>query len=264
MKALAQSIACSNGHQFDCSRQGYVNLLLSQYKKTHQPGDNKEMVSARTRFLVRQRYAPLGDLLVQAADRFWPDVATWADIGCGEGWYTRKIKSHLNDTSGFGIDISKYAIQAACKNPHDLSWLVASASRLPFFDNTLDGAMVVMAKIMPDELKRCLKPGAILLTIGTAKDHLIQLREFLYPSVKLTDFDGKTALNDSFTELYSKEVTFEWIPECLDELKDLLAMTPHHWRATPERKEQLHELVNQPMTGHFRLQAWEVAPAEQL
>lgn len=262
MVPSVSGIACTAGHQFDQSKSGYVNLLLAQNKKTIQPGDSKEMVNARTHFLNLNRYAPLAEMLVQAADRFWPDVEKWADIGCGDGWYTRKVKSHLNDTTGFGIDISKFAVQAACKTPHDMSWLVASASKLPFVTHSLDGAMVVMAKIMPDELIRCMKPGAILLTIGTAKDHLIQLRKFLYPTVKLTDFDGKTALNDAFVEVYSKEVNFEWIPDSLEELTNLLTMTPHHWRASPERKEQLHQLINLPMTGHFRLQAWEVQPVD--
>ena len=80
MVPSVSGIACTAGHQFDQSKSGYVNLLLAQNKKTIQPGDSKEMVNARTHFLNLNRYAPLAEMLVQAADRFWPDVEKWADI----------------------------------------------------------------------------------------------------------------------------------------------------------------------------------------
>lgn len=249
---------CDDGHLFDAARQGYINLLLAQHKKSRNPGDDKSMVAARTRFLELKRYSPLSEVLIHAVEKLWPDVHSWADIGCGEGWYTSQILAHLPQTNGFGIDISKFAIKAACKRNKNISWYVASASRLPFADKTLDGAIVMFANIIPQELLRCLKPGAILITVGTARDHLIQLREFLYPTVKLTDFDARKLLPELFTEVYSKDITFEWIPDSQEELQDLLEMTPHNWRASPERKEKICELINHPITGNFRLQAWEV------
>ena len=44
-------LVCENGHTFDIARQGYVNLLPVQHKRSKQPGDSKAMVLARTAFL---------------------------------------------------------------------------------------------------------------------------------------------------------------------------------------------------------------------
>jgi len=252
-------LSCENNHMFDAAKQGYINLLLAQNKKSKNPGDDLDMVNSRTRFLDLKRYSPLSDVLIYAVEKFWPDVNHWADIGCGEGWYTHQVKQLLPDTIGFGVDISKFAVKAACKRNKNLNWFVASANKLPFESHSLDGVVIMFAKIIPQELLRCMKPGAMLITVGTAKDHLIQLREFLYPKVKLTDFNARTLLPDDFSEVYSKDITFEWIPDTQEELEDLLHMTPHHWRASPHRKERICEIVNQPMTGNFRLQVWEIA-----
>lgn len=251
-------LICCENHQFDQAKQGYINLLLPQFKNSRNPGDDKGMVEARSRFLESGRYAPLSDALNYCVEKFWPDVNQWTDIGCGEGWYTSQIKEHLSDTNGYGVDISKFAIKSASKRNRMINWFVASANRLPFADQSLDAAVIMFAKIIPQELIRCLKPGAILITVGTAKDHLIELREFLYPRVKLTDFNARKILTSEFSELYNKDITFEWIPDSQQELEDLLHMTPHNWRASPQKKEAICEILNHPMTGNFRLQVWEL------
>lgn len=44
-------VACPAGHRFDRARQGYLNLLPVQHKKSLDPGDNAAMVEARRQFL---------------------------------------------------------------------------------------------------------------------------------------------------------------------------------------------------------------------
>ena len=44
------SLICENGHRFDVARQGYVNLLGPKDKRSKDPGDSKDMVSARAAF----------------------------------------------------------------------------------------------------------------------------------------------------------------------------------------------------------------------
>ena len=43
---------CASGHSFDIASQGYTNLLPVQHKRSRDPGDSKEMVAARRRFLT--------------------------------------------------------------------------------------------------------------------------------------------------------------------------------------------------------------------
>jgi 23S rRNA (guanine745-N1)-methyltransferase len=252
---------CDHGHQFDRARQGYVNLLLVQQKKSRQPGDDKQMVQARSRFLETGRYQPLADQLLKATDKFWPDVEHWVDLGCGEGWYSQQLRKSHPNADGYGLDISKQAIQAACKRSNNLTWLVASAANTPFQPQSLEGATVLFSGIYQEELLRILKPGAILLTIGTDSEHLLSLRQKLYPEVRQSEYSARRYLSERFSLEYEKEVKFEWIPDSEQELNDLLTMTPHHWRVSPEQKSKINELINLPMIAHFRIQVWQLDSA---
>ena len=51
LKREGNALHCEKNHSFDFSRSGYVNLLQSNKMHSKMPGDNKEMVAARTRFL---------------------------------------------------------------------------------------------------------------------------------------------------------------------------------------------------------------------
>ena len=50
---------CSNGHSYDIAREGYVHLLPPNKKHSKAPGDDKDMVAARVRFLGAGYYEPL-------------------------------------------------------------------------------------------------------------------------------------------------------------------------------------------------------------
>ena len=52
---------CPAGHSFDIARQGYINLLPVQNKRSKDPGDSKEMVLARQEFLNAGHYKPIAD-----------------------------------------------------------------------------------------------------------------------------------------------------------------------------------------------------------
>ena len=114
---------CPNGHSFDIARQGYVNLLSVQYKRSKHPGDSKEMVVARTHFLNAGFYQPLARAIVQQVDSLITnhDPFCLLDAGCGEGYYFDYIFQSLNasekniDLSFVGLDISKQAIFQASK-----------------------------------------------------------------------------------------------------------------------------------------------------
>ncbi len=56
---------CANGHSFDIARQGYVNLLPVQHKRSKQPGDSKAMVLARTEFLNSGIYEKIASKLTE-------------------------------------------------------------------------------------------------------------------------------------------------------------------------------------------------------
>jgi 23S rRNA (guanine745-N1)-methyltransferase len=57
------SFSCPQRHQFDIAKEGYVNLLPVQHKRSRDPGDSAEMMQARRAFLDAGHYQPLRDAI---------------------------------------------------------------------------------------------------------------------------------------------------------------------------------------------------------
>ena len=138
---------CEQQHSFDVAKQGYVNLLPVQYKKSKSPGDSKVMIQARQRFLETGAYEPLVDaiagalasftegakqkpsssyagkregqasLLLQSSTEPATDNShTLFEAGCGEGYYTRQLAQRLPHCGMItGNDISKEGVLLAAK-----------------------------------------------------------------------------------------------------------------------------------------------------
>ena len=74
LEESAGSLRCKKGHCFDRARSGYVNLLLANRMHAKLPGDNREMVAARSRFLEGGYYAPLQNALCEQVLAFLPQM----------------------------------------------------------------------------------------------------------------------------------------------------------------------------------------------
>lgn len=114
-------------HPFDVARQGYVNLLPVQNKKTKEPGDSQASIDARHRFLSADFYQPLQAMVAELAAIIISgtddsEYHTWLDVGCGEGYYTEAIAKALVNRPGSGLnklialDISKPAVTQLAKS----------------------------------------------------------------------------------------------------------------------------------------------------
>ena len=81
------SFVCPGRHQFDVAKEGYVNLLPVQHKRSRDPGDSAEMMQARRAFLDAGHYQPLRDAIVNVLkEKSNSEDAAILDIGCGEGF----------------------------------------------------------------------------------------------------------------------------------------------------------------------------------
>ena len=58
---------CPQGHSFDVARQGYVHLLPVNKMHAKLPGDSREMVESRRRFLEAGYYEPFRQALCRLA-----------------------------------------------------------------------------------------------------------------------------------------------------------------------------------------------------
>ena len=238
LAANPSGLACANRHQFDRARQGYYNLLPVQHKNSRDPGDNGAMVEARRRFLSAGHYAPLAERLAQLAAGYAP--ARWLDIGCGEGYYTEQIARALPDADGYGLDISREAVKRAAKRTPQLTHMVASMARVPLTEASCQLLASVFSPLDWNEARRLLAPGGGLLRMGPTQVHLMELREKLYEQVRDYDDQKHLSLIPAGMRLAHSETLQYRLPLASPEARaDLLAMTPHGWRASAEKREQV-------------------------
>ncbi|TLX63921.1 SAM-dependent methyltransferase [Stutzerimonas nosocomialis] len=235
LHAVERGVVCPAGHRFDRARQGYLNLLPVQHKNSRDPGDNQAMVEARRRFLDGGHYAPLAARLAELAAERAP--GTWLDIGCGEGYYTEQLARALPEARGFALDISREAVKRACRRAPQLDWLVASMARIPLADGSCNLLASVFSPLDWAEARRLLPSGGGLLRMGPTRDHLWELRARLYDEVR--DYDDEKHLSlipEGMHLAHSETLSYRLRLDDAQARADLLAMTPHGWRANAERR----------------------------
>ena len=248
---------CASGHSFDVAREGYIHLLPVQNKRSRDPGDSKEMVAARRRFLNAGHYQPIAQavgrsVLAAGAGRA---VVSVLDAGCGEGYYLRQLTSALAPSLQLvliGLDISKWAVQAAAKQQRDATWLVGSNANLPVMDATLDCVLCMFGFPVYAEFARVLKPGGMLVQVDAGPEHLRELREIIYPTLKSGRADDAQT-PPGFHALACETLRFELKLGSAEQIGDLLLMTPHLFRATAQGRARAAALRTLALTVDVRL-----------
>ncbi len=235
LTTLSPTWHCQRGHTFDVAREGYVNLLPVQHRRSLHPGDDDAALQARRRFLDGGHYEPLRLALQDMVASC--QGANWLDVGCGEGYYTATL--HAEGRQIYGIDIAKTAVRMAAKRHPNIHWLVASAARLPCAAQTLDAVCSLFAPIAQAELCRVLKSGAYLIHATPAEQHLQQLRAALFAEVHPHQPQRHLqALQKGFHLEHTLCVEAE-LDLHADALADLITMTPYAWAASAERRAEL-------------------------
>ncbi|MEX2475431.1 putative RNA methyltransferase [Marinobacter sp.] len=252
---------CPTGHNFDIARQGYTHLLPVQNKRSRHPGDSKEMVAARQRFLNGGFYQPIADAVNRAvlADAADNQPLSCLDAGCGEGYYLRQLAA--SDREGrylelLGVDISKWAVLAAAKQDKRPAWVVGTNARLPVLPSSVDRVLCLFGFPVYAEFARVLRAGGQLLQVDAGPEHLRELREIIYPVLK----PEKAVVPedpDGFTILSTTTERFALALNSPDRIADLLAMTPHLYRATAQGLERAAALNSLTVTVDVRLTCYQ-------
>ena len=246
------SLSCAGGHAFDRAREGYVNLLPPNRKRSRDPGDNAAMVAARRRVHGADIYRPVADaVLAQLAAL---EVAGRVlDLGCGEGYYTQALVADLSQAEGCGVDISRNAARLAAKTCPSAHIAVASTFDLPLPDGSVDAAVRIFAPSDDSELLRVLKPGGCYLELSPGPQHLWQLREGLYDSPR----EHPPAREEiaGMTPLHSGELQYTLQPGP-GQLADIISMTPFAYRADRQRRESVLASRLSAVTMAFSLRAF--------
>ena len=244
------SYICPQRHQFDLAKEGYVNLLPVQFKRSRDPGDSAEMMQARRAFLDAGHYQPLRDAIGEFLQTCAP--ADLLDIGCGEGYYTHAFAAI--SARCWGLDVSKSAVRAAAKRYPQVNFCVASSQRLPFADGSFDAVVRIYAPCNALELARVVRPGGWVVTATPGPKHLLELKGLIYDEVHL--HEQNTEEMTGFTLRHEQQLAY---PMTLSgsEAEALLQMTPFAWRAKPEVWETLAKQELFSCQTDFSIHCWQ-------
>lgn len=248
---------CASCHSFDIASQGYTHLLPVQNKRSRDPGDSKEMISARRRFLAAGFYQPIAAAVSRAVLAGLPRDATISclDAGCGEGYYLRQLAAATGDAQTLallGLDISKWAVLSAAKQDKRVNWVVGSNANLPALSGTLDRVLCMFGFPVYAEFARVLKRGGQLLQVDAGPDHLRELREIIYPSLK-PERPVELQTPAGFIRLPTETVRFSIELTRAEQIADLLTMTPHLYRAKAEGRAEAAALTALSLSVEVRL-----------
>jgi len=230
--ASARSLVCLKNHNFDLAKSGYANLLPANHKNSKEPGDDQTAVQSRLTFLAHGHYDKLIATLSSVIDNIFHETtkpATALDIGCGPGYYVKKLAAQTRTPLNlYGLDISKFAVNAAAKQCKDARFCVASSNNLPVHSHAVDLALTIFAPPNESEVHRVLKPGGHWIKVTPGASHLKQLRAILYKDLSPIE---KTQPISTFFELATEGSEAISYSRELDQIQlmHLLNMTPYRW-----------------------------------
>ena len=220
------SLKCNNRHSFDLAKFGYVNLA-PQIKQS--ANYDKENFQNRQQILEAGFYQAIlediSDLLASSKT-----TKTILDIGCGEGFYSRKLQERYPDKTFYAFDISKDSVQIAAKSEPNwaVNWFVGDLARLPIKDASMDILLDIFSPANYGEFRRVLSKDGILIKVIPTKNHLKELRQKVQDQLTNKDYsnqDIKNHFQEHFTILSSQTASLTKTITA-EQLQALLSMTP--------------------------------------
>ena len=223
---VESSLKCNNRHSFDLAKFGYVNLA-PQIKQS--ANYDKENFQNRQQILEAGFYQAIleaiSDLLASSKN-----AKTILDIGCGEGFYSRKLQKRHPDKTFYAFDISKDSVQIAAKSEPNwaVNWFVGDLARLPIKDASMDILLDIFSPANYGEFHRVLSKDGILIKVIPTKNHLKEIRQKVQDQLTNKDYsnqDIKNHFQEHFTILSSQTASLTKTITA-EQLQALLSMTP--------------------------------------
>lgn len=223
---VESSLKCNNRHSFDLAKFGYINLA-PQIKQS--ANYDKENFQNRQQILEAGFYQAIldavSDLLANSETS-----TTVLDIGCGEGFYSRKLQESHPDKTFYAFDISKDSVQIAAKSEPNwaVNWFVGDLARLPIKDASMDILLDIFSPANYGEFRRVLSKDGILIKVIPTENHLKEIRQKVQDQLTNKDYsnqDIKEHFQGHFTIL-SNQTTSLTKTITADQLQALLSMTP--------------------------------------
>ena len=223
---VESSLKCNNRHSFDLAKFGYVNLA-PQIKQS--ANYDKENFQNRQQILEAGFYQAILEVLSDLLSNS-KNAKTILDIGCGEGFYSRKLQERHPDKTFYAFDISKDSVQIAAKSEPNwaVNWFVGDLARLPIKDASMDILLDIFSPANYGEFRRVLSKDGILIKVIPTENHLKEIRQKVQDQLTNKDYsnqDIKNHFQEHFTILSSQTASLTKTITA-DQLQALLSMTP--------------------------------------
>ena len=220
------SLKCSNRHSFDLAKFGYVNLS-PQIKQS--ANYDKENFQNRQQILEAGFYQTILETISDLLARL-ETAKTILDIGCGEGFYSRKLQETHSDKTFYAFDISKDSVQIAAKSEPNwaVNWFVGDLARLPIKDTSMDILLDIFSPANYGEFRRVLSKNGILIKVIPTENHLKEIRQMAQDQLTKKDYSNQD-IKEHFQEhfrIQSRQIASLTKPISAEQRQALLAMTP--------------------------------------
>ena len=223
---IESSLKCNNRHSFDLAKFGYVNLA-PQIKQS--ANYDKENFQNRQQILEAGFYqAILEGISHLLATK--PSAKTVLDIGCGEGFYSRKLQEAHPEKTFYAFDISKDSVQIAAKSEPNwtVNWFVGDLARLPIKDTSMDILLDIFSPANYGEFRRVLSKDGILIKVIPTENHLKEIRQMVQDQLTKKDYSNQD-IKEHFQEhfsIQSSQIASLTKPITAEQRQALLSMTP--------------------------------------
>lgn len=257
LSAISDKVfACELNHSFDIAKEGYINLLPVNQKKSKAPGDNEMMIAARRNFLELGFYDPLIDsikTIIQTNLTFKNNHFVAFDAGCGEGYYSEKVMNHIPEFTSqiLGTDISKYAVKNAAKKYKENFYFVSSVFNLPVATESINLILSIFSPLNVDEFRRILYKDGYVIIVSPGPNHLKEMAELIYETFKPHENNVSEKMTPTFKHQETINTTFKIHIRDKESLLTLLKMTPYYWSTSKERLTKIENCNDINITCDF-------------
>ncbi len=217
-----QSLVCENGHCFDISRKGYVNLALGRGGSVHY---DRALFESRGVILKAGLYAHV----LEAARSLLAETNAKRilDAGCGEGYYARALAA--DGFTVYAFDLAKDAIALAAEGGTPVLLMVADMTAIPLADGSVDAILDAFSPAHYGEYRRVLREGGYTVKIIPGENHLRELRTAAAPLLRHSEYENGADVEAHFASHFRIVKTVEaekTFPLSKELLPHLLRMTP--------------------------------------
>ncbi|MBK6657847.1 MAG: hypothetical protein IPG43_06735 [Proteobacteria bacterium] len=160
-----------------------------------------------------------------------------------------------------GYDISKWAVRAAARRGGATSLAVASNRQPPFAAHSVDVLLSLFGFPHWPAFAALLAPGGRLFTVDADVDHLIELREIIYPAVAPGAGEpARDAVQLGWRVNRSRQLRYRIHLDTAAAIHDLVAMTPHVHRMSADGRAALAKCARLVVTMSMVMREWSPPP----